>query len=1468
MIGRHDWRPLPLAQIADGLGSWLEIVNLHSASLHPEYREKNASAVESLRDNSPDLRNPSERGRELAIIGYALDTIARQLASKDFIEAQRLWHAGHELFRLLNPSPRPNTAMRQALGNAVRALIHHGMESVENGSSDASRLRDTALAVVQEAWGTVPPPTELSINEVLLEQLERVRMNHQGDQDFQSRFIRDNIETVLTLEIPPRLEGILDRWEEDGSHYAPTATRVSIKTLRRAVPFADVLGVEERAAVQAAVERGDVGGLVAVLRDCEDALEANLRLRLHAKADYLMPVSEMRSGGRTTDPEFAAARDLLRRRDSRAGRAFRDLHFHRSNNTIAKEWYAFVLAEFGERSDIFEIIELLTDCLESPYYRIDYGWVARWNLACALRRLSARTDEALDTLLPVIETDRHPSEVLELATAWALEQDRNDVLPALLRRSPYFEAQLLATMHSLSDSEEGEESDATWTEFRRVAAILRDEHAIFPDPQESDISPDKLDRICRLFIDLSMYDAGIEWFRERLYYEARAQYKLWECLGLLAEKAEDLGAAWRYRAQQWNVTFRNRKLSNQVKSRALKAVLSWAQRNKFQEDGLKLLRQSWRDLGMTTGEVTLWETRLHGTPDASERAPGRPTDRRDSDVRTTTVTPGYSNDREESNGSGPQNEIIQRLAGTWQKVIGPSELATRAADARQLIDAVYFKHPEIPSKVVAALGSVVDLASDFSSGVDQTRASELADGMKQAVASLPAATELPFELHGLLHACKLVVQKTVLQSRLTPDFTITPPEHLHCVIASSVGGEEYQSRIFARVVSRAPELAKNLTYSFHTNAQGIASEGEDPAVRTLASGHSEIIEIPLNVRGPLAEPVPYQLTIRCDIGGVASALRASGVLPVELLSTRVPSRVRYVTSAPVGITRTDLFHGRERELVDLAAAFEGGKLLKLYFVNGIRRVGKSSLMAHLGGRAVPDVLPAVLNFESILGGESLEPMKLVRQLIRALLESISNIEPAIAQQFKIPGREDFDLDPPWVVFDAFVRRLSQTAGRSILLCFDEMQQLVKRIVDPVSPVGDGFLAWLRDKIQNHSDVLIVCTGSEPYSIMRRRYPEHHLWGNMDPYDVSFVSRAAMGRIATEPVKPDGVTWLPEALDALWRMTEGHPWLIQLISERATDHLNDERRRVVGPGDIVRAAEGIIVSDSRASELWWNETDGLINEIHRKIAFLILQNQIEAGAGLPEEQLAELCNRASIRPLGKHLEEMRILEVVTEVRNGEEIRYRVRGGFLELYLTRQMQRMLREPVRVSSGTEPLAVLLDVENVKLGLMKALAALPLEERRNAEHRLRGKELASTLLKAASRHGLPRQKWAVADWERPFLNGDQKGFRSVGFYSEIADSTKPDASDHVLREKIHQVLREFPEISVFIIGTGDADFLQVVSTLREKGKHVILWSTRDAQSDAWARFLEGPDRVQIEWLEDLIFLESDNPVGSADET
>lgn len=610
-----DWHLWSAEQLVDALPDVLATIESRLDDFPDEHREKNAAAVASLRAAPPTASEVREgaRSRELVTLGFALDVLARRTAGRGEVEeALRLFLAAHEMFRGGNPLLRATRPMRQTLSNALRALVLHEVARCQAGETTAGAIGEAVQALVRSAWGEVPPQVALGVNETVLSELERLRAAGEGDPAFHERFVRDNLEAVLALEVPTRLERVRRRWEEIGEQVAPAVTRKAQRALRRPDDLSALVPPAVWQALGQAVERGDAEALGQALDEVADDLETNLRLRLDAKPEYREPASELRIAG-GPDPAFVEARGLLLQQDPRALDLFNDIHYRRSRNTIAKEWYAYALTLFGRATDVHDVIELLEEAIASEHYRPERGWTARWNLACALRRLPSRAAEALDVLLPALDHDAHTVEVFECCLLWALEQNRHDILPALFLRARHHEAHLLAALRDVEGRPDGARAGGPAglrDHFRRVNRILRDPDRVFPDPRER-LTFDELDQLTRDFVESSLVAAGVEWFRQRVAAGSEGRvFKNWECAAVLNEAAGDLAAAWRCRQQSWRATQHKKNVDPRKKTQVLRALLAWGQRHGFAEEAARVLRQSWRDTGMSDADARLWEERL------------------------------------------------------------------------------------------------------------------------------------------------------------------------------------------------------------------------------------------------------------------------------------------------------------------------------------------------------------------------------------------------------------------------------------------------------------------------------------------------------------------------------------------------------------------------------------------------------------------------------------------------------------------------------------------------------------------------------------------------------------------------------------------------------------------------------------------------------------------------------------------
>ncbi|HEU5199763.1 MAG TPA: hypothetical protein VFU32_09005, partial [Ktedonobacterales bacterium] len=1207
------WRMWTAERIVEELPGLLTKVERHREAFPEEYQEKNREAVDALRTSPPTLAEIREKTRrqELSTLGFALDLLARRVISEQEVEERlNLFQAAHELFRSVNIAPHHSKPMRQVVTDALQVVLNSEVARIKAGETDAGVVHEAIKALVLSAWDYIPPQLALSINGQLLIELERIRAEGENDGAFdEQKLIRDNIEAVAALEVPQQLAAIQDRWLDIANHVAPVAGRVVTRWRPKTLP--DLLSLDVWEQIKQAVGQGDVSALEQTLAGVADDLETNLRLRLDAQAEYRLPISEVRYRQGGPHRDFVAARELLSQQDKQALEKFSALHFHMSNNTFVKEWYAYALTRFGAAGDIHEIIQLLSDAIESPYYRLEKQWTARWNLACALRRLPNRKDQALDALLPVLESDSHSTEAFELCLLWAFEQDREKVLADLLPKSPYYEAHLLAALYAIEQRAQEEEGDDFPDHFRRINRILRNPAHIFPHPTDP-LQFSQLDQLTREFVETSMVEAGIEWFRQRVSYEKEYYiFKNWECAAELNDRAGDKAAAWHCYQRLWGCTQSKQNLSPTAKKRVLENILTWAQQNDFEEQAVVMLRQNWQKTAMTENDALLWEARLRITP------PPQPP----IIIDGITLKPRRSFD-----------EIIQELAGSFEEVAIPDALAKREQDIQQFLEAVRLKRPDTSAAVLGAIREVVRLAAIYTEGVDDQQARKLAEQMRDQLGPLRSQGEkLPFELRGLVRACERAISNMSARVTGAPEIMVSLPEASRAALGRPEPGETYTTRVLIQLSNPSEEVMGEIDMGFIVVSSGVSLQEESIKLDRISPKEKQVVECTLHMNDGVEDEIALRVHVTYKIRGMMGR-PAQGMwhIPVRPFGEPIPVTQRYTTGAPVTADRDDLFHGRDEEMARLLAAFEGGQMRRLYFVNGIRRVGKSTLMAQLGGRSNRETLPLLLNLEDALRGREITTVQLVRQLIRTSIDQLQGRRGLPRIFLELPGAEQFALDPPWTVFDNFLKELcNQTKRHHILLCFDEVQWLVKRIGDPNDPLDDGFLSWLRSKIQTGSNIFVVCTGSEAYEEMRKSCPRHPVWGNMEAFNISFVSRAAMDKIATLPVKTDGVVWLSEALDRLWDMTEGHPWLTQILAEKVAERLNKERRRLVGPGDINRAAEQA-AADSRIGDLWWNESEGLVTETHRQIAYLLLRQQPGSRVGLPETQLVDLCqNRLGI-----------------------------------------------------------------------------------------------------------------------------------------------------------------------------------------------------------------------------------------------
>jgi tetratricopeptide (TPR) repeat protein len=1455
-----NWEIWTAEQLRSSLGQLLSTLEDGFGDLPVEYSQKNRAAITALRANPPTNAEimSTSRWRPLsATLARALRALARaRLSAGRLEEATANIHDAHEVARSGRGLYLPPTPLMSELFTEALRMHAELVEAGDESDDLSTRLVDDLKSLVLKAWGSIRNGFALELNGMALIELERRRKSLESDASLHDPFVRSNVEGLLDLPVPWRLQGVKRVWAAEGDRVASLAMQVLRARPERALEVSVLLGRDVLTGLTQALDLDDPSGVVRVLSPMRQELQDNLRKRLAASPTYAVPFSTLVIEG-APDTQFIAARDLARTGDPRALPAFEGLLYRFQRHPVVKEWYAYCLLRFGRPQDAREAITHLRQSTQLPGFRLTRGWTTFWNLACALHPLQGEQDAAISAMLEILALDLYPARALDAALSWALEQTRSTgATRDLVPRHMAFEAVLLDGINELGDVRTG---GVHHEHFRRLSRLVSDPDYKFPDPYEQ-LRPQELRQVGWLFQQGGFERIGIEWFRQRLFRtENRSVSENWEMLTTLADVLERYEDSWRYR-KSWLYETSKAVMAMSDRKLSLEGVLRWADRHGFGENAVIVLNDRAEEAGLTADDRRGWTDRLTAAR-ATATEPRRGAETTNAATPSRPTNPARHEDLAK-NESDVDARILE-MQGLFQNLSTPESLAARASDAEAFLQLVERKEPKSFPSLLSAIQAILNDARVVASGLSGERRLEALQRMEGNRAAIAAEQDsVPTYLRFLTYSCMHV--PVTLRARISErrKLAITPSSDLKVGIGLSVG-DALRTHVFARLRNISPQPLSDINVAFSSTSTGVRLVTEQPSGSFLAPDQVCIASAELVVER-LQGDVQVRVAVSYDAEQTRGAESADCQLSFDPPHEAIPPG-RYVVTGPVTRDRPEVFHGRDKALKELSEAYVSSRLTKLHFVSGIRGVGKSSILEFVPTRLGDDFLPIVLSFQRALLDAAMTPSQLVSQLC---IRAATYTQPFLIEPAPAPPTEPFD-QPSWLVFEHYVRELLRCSGRSrLFLAFDEMQELVRRIADKTDPMDDGFLKWLRAQAEENGDLFIACTGSESRRQMTQRIPGHDAWKNIRPYPISMVDIDAMRQIASLPVSGYGVRYLPEAHERIWSLSGGHPWVVEILADEIVDILNAEARRLVTPQDVDRAAQSEALEP--ALELWWNQREGRLSEKHLSLASIIIDRQTAPLGGLGLADLIPVAEAAGLRPVGRYLDEMKELDVVVEI---PDPRPRVR--LPAVLLERHVSRLLAATATSSADREAparlgprVALLVDWENVKLSLRDFLQSLRPSARiaagvSHSTASMESEQLAMRILEFALSLGATRERFAVAHWIGT-MTQDRPLLEKLGFTAANSPFKVREANDFVIQDKIHQVQETMPDVDTFVLGLGDYGYRLKVDSLKRHGKRVILLSTRKSLGTGYKALIDGPDRVEFVALEDLL-LPTESPPPSS---
>ena len=260
----------------------------------------------------------------------------------------------------------------------------------------------------------------------------------------------------------------------------------------------------------------------------------------------------------------------------------------------------------------------------------------------------------------------------------------------------------------------------------------------------------------------------------------------------------------------------------------------------------------------------------------------------------------------------------------------------------------------------------------------------------------------------------------------------------------------------------------------------------------------------------------------------------------------------YVAGNPV---KGGLFVGRDEILGQLEELWLKTGQVDSLVLFGHRRMGKSSILQNLPHRLDPATNWVVdFNLQTVNRSHTGSLLfDLASKMRDAVLRHPDVQTPATTSaEWTVPEESAFRANYQRA-FSQWLDRLAPVvAGRRFIIAVDEYELLEEAMAE--GSLDAQLTLYLRGVIQSRDWFVLALAGLYTLQEQCHNY-WHPLFASIKPRKVSFLSPAATRRLLTQPSDDFPLDYTPDTLDAIYALTHGQPYLVQLIGQNIVAHYN-------------------------------------------------------------------------------------------------------------------------------------------------------------------------------------------------------------------------------------------------------------------------------------------------------------------------
>ena len=275
------------------------------------------------------------------------------------------------------------------------------------------------------------------------------------------------------------------------------------------------------------------------------------------------------------------------------------------------------------------------------------------------------------------------------------------------------------------------------------------------------------------------------------------------------------------------------------------------------------------------------------------------------------------------------------------------------------------------------------------------------------------------------------------------------------------------------------------------------------------------------------------------------------------ISITQPVTIPYIIGDPV---QGNLFVGREDIIRQLEELWVKGYQLQSVALYGHRRMGKTSILLNASNCLGSKVQVAYVN------------LLRVGDCSQGVGELLIFITDAIAKTVKIAPPADRDLlDLPYLTFERYIQQVIENVESGLIVALDEFEK-IEELID-AGNINQDFIGFLRGMVQMSSKIAFVFAGLHTLDEMTEDY-FNPFFASIIPIQVGFLSLGATRQVLANPDDDFLLDYKPEALDRIYELTHGQPYLTQLVGFLLVRLYNDQVFEIGRPRDPMFTLEDV------------------------------------------------------------------------------------------------------------------------------------------------------------------------------------------------------------------------------------------------------------------------------------------------------